>query len=121
MNILIIDNCESLRYFCKHVLLKEGHTINEADYSSYREQIENNIYEYDTIILNINPMEEELINTLYNEIMDLAPQAQILLLSINWCTKTLIKLISRGCIHLTIPFNTNDLLSIIENIQVKYH
>lgn len=120
MNILLIDNCDGLRYLCKHVLSKEGYQITEADYTNYKDRLGKETYNYDVIFLNINPIEEEFVTSLYEEVTKTAPQAQIVLLSINWCTSILMKLLNHNCIHLVIPFSTNDLLSVVENIQVQY-
>jgi DNA-binding NtrC family response regulator len=120
MNILIIDNTDYLREFCKHILEVEGHTIRSADYHSFKEILTNEFYNYDIIILNIFPTEEELNLKLYNEITDLAPQAQIILLTIKWDTYTLIKLLKKGCKKIEVPFNRFDLLSAVEDTELEH-
>jgi DNA-binding NtrC family response regulator len=117
MNILIVDNDDTLRSFCFTVLSQSNRTIYTADNESYWQYFNREITPLNLSIINVNPYDVIPSIDIVNSLMTYNPDIQVLLLSIDVSCKAIGELMHRGCMHITIPFSVNTLITKVDSIQ----
>lgn len=118
MNILIIDNCESLRLFCTITLSRQGHEVFTADTNNYNEVLSEHIYDLDVILINVNPAYPGIAQEVYAMKEELNPTISIIIMSSYFNCPTISNLIDKGCIALPLPFTAENLLELIQMIYI---
>jgi DNA-binding NtrC family response regulator len=115
MNILIVDNCESLRSYCSHILTEEGHKVHQCGSTEFCQKYLYNGSEIDTIIVNTHPTDVSTAEEVVYVSKSVNPDISIILISINWNSKEINELVDMGCSKLLLPFNENDLIDKVNN------
>lgn len=114
MNILIVDNCESLRSYCSYILTEKGHKVHQCESSGFFKQFLNNGLDVDAILVNVNPEDISLAEEVVYVSKSVNPDISIILISTKWNSKEINDLLSMGCSLLFLPFNENDLIAKVE-------
>ena len=113
MNILIVDNCESLRSYCEYILTEKGHKVHQCESSEFFRQYLYNGLDIDTILVNTNPADLSLAEEVVYVSKSVNPDISIILLSIDWDSEEIHELVEMGCSRLRLPFNESDLIDIV--------
>jgi len=121
MNILLVDDCCWLNDYCKSIFAEEGHDVTYSDYYVFLSILRIKGEFLDFVFINVNPYDTKHITNTVQSIYTYAPTAQIVILSINGECPVIKNLVTQGCMHLTIPFETQDLLDTLhKNNQFVY-
>lgn len=115
MNILIVDNCETLNAFCSHILIQEGHNILTADESNYVSVIESSEKPIDLITINVYPANPRPAQDIFEYVSSVNRNIKCILLSIPWKCDAINEMIDRGCHHLHVPFEVEELISMAKS------
>lgn len=113
MNILIVDNCETLREFCSYILNQEGHNILIADESNYVSVIESSEELIDLITINVYPANPRPAQNIFEYISSVNCNIKCILFSIPWGCDAIDEMIGKGCHHLRVPFEFEELISMV--------
>lgn len=113
MNILIVDNCETLKEFCSYILIEEGHNVLTADESNYVSVIESSEKPIDLITINVYPADPKPAQRIFEYISSVNSNIKCILLSIRWACDTVNELVDKGCHHLPVPFEYDELVPLV--------
>lgn len=113
MNILVIDNYDSLRELCTVILSDAGHSVISSNFTNYNRFFTPDI---DLVTINMSPIYPEPTNEAYELFRAINPNIKVLLISVNWGCETFDKLVNKGCHSLYTPFEVGALTNTVEMI-----
>lgn len=116
MNILIVDNNEPLRSFCRTVLDLEGHTVHTVDEPTYWERYKGVTSYIDLAMVNLHPVEYTPAVNVVDSLIIGNPNIHVMVLSVDWCCEPLKELINKGCMHLIVPFEAEGLIKKVNSL-----
>jgi len=121
MNILILDNCAWLNEYCKELFFKEDHDVIYDDYTFYLNILKMKGQSLDFVFINVNPYDTKHIVNVVQSIYTYAPIAHIVILSIDWKSPIINSLIAKGCTHIAIPFEPEELQNVLQKNNLYVH